>query len=312
MSLGGLTTPAQKDEHNTLILSVYYSMRILLLGANGQLARDLAPVLPGNVIAFTRAELDLAQTETISLKIAEVKPDVVVNCAAYNLVDQAEADTDAAFRTNCWGVRELAKACREHDIRLVQVSTDYVFGLDRELQQPLRETDPAGPVSVYGASKLNGEYFVRAICPKHLVIRTCGLYGVWGSGGKGGNFIETMLRVAGMGKPLRVVADQHCTPTATHDLARGIVALIQSDANGLFHLTNAGQTTWHDLAAEAFKLAGITADLTPITTEQFGAKADRPRYSVLNCEKAAQFGATLRPWQEAIAGYLEERKKKVV
>ena len=140
-------------------------------------------------------------------------PDVVVNCAAYNFVDKAESEPDAAFAVNAWGVRDLARVCRDLDCVLVHFSTDYVFGLDSGRARPYAETDAPGPVSVYGLSKLAGEYLVRALCPRHFVIRTCGLYGVWGSGGKGGNFVETMLRVAGQGKPLRVVDDQICTPS---------------------------------------------------------------------------------------------------
>jgi dTDP-4-dehydrorhamnose reductase len=285
-------------------------MKIVLLGANGQLARDLRPRLRGEVISLTRADLDLADLPAIAPKLAELQPDCVVNCAAYNLVDLAETEPDAAFRTNAWGVRELARVCGERNARLVHVSTDYVFGLDRHLRRPLTEDDPTGPVSVYGTSKLNGEFFVRTLCPRHLVLRTCGLYGVWGSGGKGGNFVETMLRVAGQGKPLKVVHDQFCSPTYTGDLAEAIVALMDTDANGLFHLTSSGQTTWHDLAAEIFRQSGIAADLTPITSEQFGAKAARPPYSVLNCDKAARFGVKLRPWPLALAAYLEERKQR--
>jgi len=287
-------------------------MRVAVLGANGQLARDLCPRLTGEVLPLTRAELDLAVPESIEPAIAERKLDVVVNCAAYNFVDKAETEPEAAFRTNTWGVRELARVCNMRSIRLVHVSTDYVFGLDKHVKQPLSESVPAGPVSVYGASKLAGEFFVRSGCMNHLVIRTCGLYGVWGTGGKGGNFIETMLRIAGQGKPLKVVNDQYCTPTATSDLAEAIVVLMHTNATGLFHLTSAGATTWHDLAAEAFKLSGIAADLTPITSEQFSAPAKRPPYSVLDCGKAASLGVTLRPWQAALANYLEARKNRAV
>jgi dTDP-4-dehydrorhamnose reductase len=285
-------------------------MRTLVLGSQGQLARDLLKYLPGEVLPWTRQELDLSQPASVASALNAAKPDIVINCAAYNFVDKAEDEPEAAYATNAWGVRALAQTCGNLGIRLVQISSDYVFGLDAELRHPLTESERTGPVSVYGASKLAGEFFTRMYCPKHLVLRTCGLYGVWGSGGKGGNFIETMLKVAGMGKPLRVVHDQHCTPTSTHDLAVAIVALIRSDVYGLFHLTNSGHTTWHDLAAEAFRLSGVKADLTPITSAEFGAKAKRPPYSVLDCGKADHLGIHLRPWQEALAYYLEERKKR--
>jgi dTDP-4-dehydrorhamnose reductase len=141
---------------------------------------------------------------------------------------------------------------------------------------PFNETDAPGPVSVYGISKLAGEYCALAASPENLVIRTCGLYGVWGTGGKGGNFVETMLRVAGQGKPLKVVNDQHCSPTYTADLAEATVGLIRAGASGLFHVTNAGGTTWHDFAAEVFRLGGVSADLSPIPTSARNDPVQRP------------------------------------
>src|SRR5262249_48336234 len=150
----------------------------------------------------------LMNHDLVRTTLSSLRPDVVVNCAAYNFVDKAEAEPNDAFAVNAAGVRNLALVCRDLDCLLVHFSTDYVFGLEADRRTPWAETDAPGPVSVYGLSKLTGEYLVRFICPRHFVVRTCGLYGVWGSGGKGGNFVETMLRVAGMGKPLRVVADQ--------------------------------------------------------------------------------------------------------
>ncbi len=283
-------------------------MRIAVLGANGQLGRDLGPRLAGEVVALTRAVIDLDRPETVTPGLAAVRPDVVVNCAAYNFVDKAEAEPEAAFRTNAWGVRELARACRDLGCRLVHLSTDYVFGLDAGRRTPLAEDDPPGPVSVYGLSKLAGEYLVRSVCPRHLVVRTCGLYGVWGSGGKGGNFVETMLRVAGQGKPLRVVNDQRCTPTYTADLADAVVALIARSAEGLYHVTSSGDCTWYEFAAEIFRQSGVAADLTPITSEQFGAAARRPGYSVLSTGKLERAGVPrLRLWRDALAAYLQER-----
>ena len=239
------------------------------------------------------------------------RPDVVVNCAAYNFVDKAEAEPDAAFAVNAWAVRDLARACREVGSRLVQFSTDYVFGLDAGRSSPVSESDAPGPVSVYGMSKLCGEYAVLAESPDFLVIRTCGLYGVWGSGGKGGNFVETMLRVAGQGKPLRVVADQRCTPSYTADIADATVALIDRGATGLLHLTNAGDCSWHDLAAEIFSRAGVEADLTPITSEEFAAPAKRPHYSVLSMARLRELGVPEpRSWKDALGAYLAERGKR--
>ncbi|MBL8795943.1 MAG: dTDP-4-dehydrorhamnose reductase [Planctomycetia bacterium] len=285
-------------------------MKTVVLGSAGQLGRDLCPRLSGEVVALTRADTDLARPDGIRPVLEKLRPDVVVNCAAYNFVDKAETEPEAAFATNAWGVRALALACRDLGCTLAHFSTDYVFGLDESRQKPFTETAAPGPVSVYGLSKLAGEYLVRTLCPRHFVIRTCGLYGVWGSGGKGGNFVETMLRVAGQGKPLRVVADQHCTPTYTADLAVATAALLTTDRHGLYHLTSAGACTWHDFAAAIFELAGVQADLSAITSQQFGAPARRPGYSVLDIGKYAALGLPpLRSWREALSAYLEERKK---
>ena len=162
-------------------------MKIAVLGSQGQLGRDLGPRLSGEVIPLTRAEIDLAKPDTISTALLALRPELLVNCAAYNFVDQAEAEPDAAFAVNAWGVQALASACRDVNCKLVHFSTDYVFGLDASRTAPFTETDAPGPVNNYGISKLAGEYVVFAADPGNLVIRTCGLYGVWGSGGKGGN-----------------------------------------------------------------------------------------------------------------------------
>jgi dTDP-4-dehydrorhamnose reductase len=273
--------------------------------------RDLVPMLSGTVVAATRADGDFGVRGGLAECVKRHAPDVVVNCAAYNLVDKAESEPDAAFAVNAWAVRELATACRDVNAKLVHVSSDYVFGLEANRTTPFTEDDAPGPVGVYGLSKLAGEYVARSLAPRHLVVRTCGLYGAWGVGGKGGNFVETMLRVAGQGKPLRVVNDQFCTPSYTKDVAAAIVGLIATGANGLFHATNAGATTWHELAAETFRLAGVTADLTPIPTRERNDPARRPPYSVLSTAKLATVGvAPPRPWREALAAYLEERRQR--
>ncbi len=286
-------------------------MKYALLGAGGQLGRDLQPRLPGAVTAWTREHADLTRPAELRAALESLRPDVVVNCAAYNLVDRAEADPQAAFAVNAWGVGDLARICRDLGCVLVHFSTDYVFGLDDARREPWRETDAPGPVSVYGLSKLCGEYFVRAYCPRHFVVRTCGLYGVWGAGGKGGNFVETMLRRAAEGKPLRVVHDQTCTPTYTADLAAATAALTATDRYGLYHLTSAGSCSWYDFARAIFETAGVKADLAPITSREFGAAARRPAYSVLSTAANERPGLPPpRHWREALAAYLEERGRK--
>jgi dTDP-4-dehydrorhamnose reductase len=259
---------------------------------------------------LTRADVDLAQPAAIRPALERHQPAVVINCAAYNLVDKAETEPETALAVNALGVRALAEACRDLGCVLVHFSTDYVFGLDASRRMPFAETDAPGPVSVYGLSKLAGEYFVQALCPRHFVIRTCGLYGVWGSGGKGGNFVETMLRVAGQGKPLRVVGDQHCTPSYTVDVAAATVALLQTERYGLYHLVNQGACTWHEFAQAIFEGSGVGANLTAIGTNDWPAPARRPGYSVLDMDRYQALGLPApRPWREALAAYLHERRQ---
>jgi dTDP-4-dehydrorhamnose reductase len=286
-------------------------MNYAVIGAAGQLGRDLCPLLSGEVVTLSRVEADLTKPDLMRATLSALRPQVVVNCAAYNFVDKAESEPEAACAVNARGVRDLASICRDLGSTLVHFSTDYVFGLDAARTTPWLESDAPGPVSIYALSKLAGEYLVRSLCPRHFVIRTCGLYGVWGSGGKGGNFVETMLRVAGAGKPLRVVADQECTPSYAVDVATATAALIQTDRYGLYHLTNSESCSWYGFAAAIFDLAGVKADLAPITSVEFAAAARRPTYSVLDNSKLGQAGVrSLRPWREALAVYLNERKRK--
>jgi dTDP-4-dehydrorhamnose reductase len=286
-------------------------VRIAVLGAAGQLGRDLGTKLPGEVVALTRADIDLTRPDVIPTAVAALRADVLVNCAAYNFVDRAEAEPDAAFAVNAWGVRALARACAAAGVKLVHFSTDYVFGLDATRVAPLREDDPPGPVNVYGLSKLAGEYLARAECPDALVIRTCGLYGLWGGGGKGGNFVETMLRLAGEGKPIRVVTDQRCTPSYTADVAEAAAALVRAGASGLYHVTNVGSCTWYEFADELFRLSGLKPDLTPVTSAELGRPARRPAYSVLSTAKLAYEGFPApRLWRQALAAYLVERRNR--
>lgn len=286
-------------------------MRYAVLGAAGQLGRDLCPRLPGEVVALTRADIDLSRPDAIPAAVAALRADVLINCAAYNFVDKAETERDAAFAVNAWGVHALAQACRAAGTKLVHFSTDYAFGLDASRRIPFAEDDAAGPVSIYGLSKLAGEYLARAAAPDTLVIRTCGLYGAWGSGGKGGNFVETMLRLAGEGKPIGVVNDQRCTPSYTVDVVDATAALVRDNATGLFHVTNAGSATWFEFADELFRLSGLKPDLRPIASAESGRPARRPAYSVLSTSKLASRNIPApRLWSEALAAYLFERRKR--
>ncbi len=283
------------------------AIRHVVLGAAGQLGSDLCSKLPGQVIPLTRAELDVTDAAAISRVLGPLRPDVVLNCAAYNFVDRAEEEPEQAFAVNALVPRRLAEVCRDLASLLVHFSTDYVFGLDATRQSPYAESDAPGPLSVYGTSKLAGEHFVRTIAPRHLVIRTCGLYGRRGSGGKGTNFVETMLRLSEQGTPLRVVSDQICTPSYTVDVADAVVQLLRTNSHGLYHFTNAGQCSWYEFAEVIFDWSGVRADLRPITSQEYGSRARRPHYSVLRSAHPAT--PALRMWREALAASLEERRR---
>jgi dTDP-4-dehydrorhamnose reductase len=308
-------------------------MTIAILGANGQLGGELRHRLGSRAAAYSRQEVDIADGARIDAALSQCRPDAVVNCAAYNAVDLAESEPETAFRVNALGPRCLAEWCRKHNIPLLHVSTDYVFGLDAQRATPYRETDLPGPLGVYAITKLAGEEFVRAGCARHFIVRTCGLYGHRRESGKR-NFVDTMLLLSGAGENLasrepridsrpagpehppvapppctiRVVCDQRCTPTSTSDLAEAIVRLLSTDAYGTYHATNAGDCSWAEFATEIFRLANVPTAVVPITTAEYGAKAPRPAYSVLDCGKlTGVLGRPLRPWQEALADYLMRR-----
>ena len=292
-------------------------MRIALVGAGGQLASDLLPLLPDDTVALRHAQIELTDAESVKRALETADPDMVINTAAYNLVDQAEDEPETAFSVNGLGTRNLALACSDRDCTLVHLSTDYVYGHDADRRKPYLEDECPGPVNVYGTSKLAGELFVRSLCPKHVVVRTCGLYGVAGSRGKGGNFIETMLRLAkrvgsensSIVKALQVVSDQRCTPSFTVDVARAVAYLASTDGYGVYHVTNTGCCTWNELAHEIFRLEEIDVEVSPITSDEFGARARRPAYSVLACDRYRSVGGPpLPPWQEALATYLSKRR----
>ena len=283
--------------------------KYLILGASGQLGRDLATRLTGVVAARDRSQADLTNAESIRSALEAHRPDMVVNCAAYNFVDRAEAEPEAAFAVNALGVRTLARECAVRGIILVHISSDYVFGLDAARREPWLETDIPGPISVYGASKFAGEQFIQALCPRHFIIRTCGLYGVWGAGGKGGNFVETMCRLGREGKPVRVVTDEVGTPTYTVDLAEAAQRLIATGKFGLYHITNGGSCSRFEFAREIFRQAGLDVELRPITSAEYGAAARRPAYATLAMQKYEGLGLPpLRAWRAALAAYLDERK----
>jgi dTDP-4-dehydrorhamnose reductase len=285
------------------------TVRCALIGAAGQLGFDLARTfdLPGELVRLTRADFDLLDPHATSRVLRDLRPTHVVNTAAYNQVDRAEEDPAAAFALNADAVGTLADVCESLGATLVHFSTDYVF--DGQRTTPYDEDDAPGPLSRYGESKLAGERMALARCRRALVFRVCGLFGVARSAGKGAtNFVETMLRLAHEGRPIRVVRDQVLTPSYTLDLAPKVWRVLALGCHGLYHLTNAGETSWYAFAREIFRLSGVTPDLTAVTAAEYGARARRPAYSVLGHRRLAALGEDdLRPWPEALAAYLRER-----
>ena len=281
-------------------------MRVAVIGAKGQLGSDLVARLGTQAIPLTRPTFDITDSSSVWSGLDHARPDVVINCAAYNFVDKAELDREEAMLSNRRGPGFLADYCRERDLKLVQISTDYVFD-GREGSRPWTEEDEPLPISTYACSKFAGEQLVRTHCPRHFVLRTCGLYGKNAAHGKG-NFVETMLRIGRERPELKVVADQYCTPTSTANLASAIVDLIKTDEYGLYHATNSGQCSWFEFASEIFRVANISAKIFPITTAEYSARARRPSYSVLDSSKLTKvIGWALPPWRDALSRYLTER-----
>lgn len=285
------------------------SVRCALIGAAGQLGFDLARSfdLPGTLLPLTRADLDIRDADAVERVLRSLRPTHVINTAAYNLVDRAEDERADAFALNATAVGVLADRCRSIGATLVHFSTDYVF--DGRRASPYREDDAPAPLSIYGHSKLEGEQLALARSPGSFVFRVSGLYGIARSAGKGGtNFVETMLRLAKAGQPIRVVRDQVLTPSYTRDLAPKVWRVIARGAPGLYHITSAGETSWYDFAREIFRLAGLTPALTAVTAAEYGARARRPAYSVLAHGRLAAIGEDdLRTWRDALAAYMRER-----
>lgn len=278
--------------------------RIAIIGAGGQLGRELTRVLGERGVPLSHADIEITNPVRVSAALGCLQPDAVVNAAAFNLVDAAECDLEATLRVNALGPLHLARECASRSIPLVHVSTDYVFGLDGARRQPYTEDDLPGPVNAYGVSKLAGEQLVRMTAPRHFIVRTCGLYGVPAPGSKG-NFVQTILRLAKERDELRIVDDQSCTPTSAADLAEAIGRLVETSAWGTYHATNAGECSWFEFAREIIRLSGLTTRVVPVSSAEFARPARRPEYSVLSGGKlAGVLGSPLRPWPVALAEYL--------
>jgi dTDP-4-dehydrorhamnose reductase len=285
-------------------------MKVMVTGANGQLGTDLCRALRDfEVIGLTHAEADITDIVSFVRICRKYHPSVIINTAAYVRVDDCEDNPDRAFLVNALGARNVAVAAQEIGARLVHISTDYVFGGEATPRHtPYTEFDTPVPPNNYGRSKLAGEDMVRHHCLRHFIIRSSGLFGVAGSSGKGGNFVETMLRLGKERDELRVVNDQVLSPTYTRDLANKIVQLIITEYYGIFHVSNRGACSWYEFTREILKLAGLKTRVVPITSDQYPQKASRPHFSVLdNYHLRLLKMDDMRTWQEALADYMREK-----
>ncbi len=275
-------------------------MKIAIIGADGQLGTDLCKVIPQEEqLPLTIKDIDITNKDQAFAVIKKLNPDYVINTAAYHHVDKCEEDETPAFQVNTFGSKNLAQVCKEVGAVLVQISTDYVF--DGKKGKPYIESDCPRPLSIYGISKLAGEYCVQYTLDKYLIIRTTGLYGTAGCLGKGGgNFVENMIKRAKSQPEIKVVDDEKLCPTYTLDLAKKIYELIKAKKHGICHVVNSGGCSWYEFTVEIFKLLNIKIPVKPVKAEEFKPKVKRPKYSILSGKNI------MRSWQEALKAYLNE------
>lgn len=278
-------------------------MKVLVTGATGQLGTDVVKSLTAQNIetyGLSHTELDITDKQNVRKVFEEIKPDVVIHCAAYTAVDLAEEQVEVCNRINVEGTRNIVKACLDSNCKLVYVSTDYVF--EGNGTKPWETTDRCMPLNVYGNSKLLGEQLVQETLTKYFIVRTA-----WAFGRSGKNFVKTMLRLSETKQQISVVQDQIGSPTFTEDLAELIVEMIQTDRYGIYHATNTGYCSWYEFACEIFHQAKREITVLPISSEEYPSKAIRPKNSRLSQKSLEENGFTCLPtWRDALKRYLEE------
>jgi dTDP-4-dehydrorhamnose reductase len=277
-------------------------IKVLITGAQGQLGQELAIHLkqePFEVFGYGRERFDITNQAQVNQVVDEIKPDIIVHCAAYTKVDDAEKEQDLAFLINAIGTRNIAISSEKYGSKLVYFSTDYVF--NGEENKPYTEFDNTNPLGVYGKSKLAGEHFVRDFHSKFFIVRTSWVFGKYGN-----NFVKTMLRLGQEKEQISVVNDPIGCPTYTLDLAKFIIQLIQTEKYGIYHVSNSGNCSWYEFAKEIFRISGLPTSVVPITTEQFPRPAPRPKYSVFEHLALRLNGfPELRKWEDALADFLK-------
>lgn len=278
-------------------------MRILVTGVKGQLGHDVMNELAkrGHIgIGVDIEEMDITSPEACDRVIKEANVEAVIHCAAYTAVDAAEENVDICRKVNAYGVENIAKVCRELDIKMMYISTDYVF--DGEGTRPWEPDDVRDPLNVYGKTKCEGEIAVEQNVKKFFIVRIAWVFGV-----NGKNFIKTMLNLGKTHDTITVVDDQIGSPTYTYDLARLLVDMIETDKYGRYHATNEGLCSWYEFAQEIFRQAGMKVNVVPVSSESYPAKAKRPHNSRMNKDKLEENGFLRLPsWQDALGRYLKE------
>jgi dTDP-4-dehydrorhamnose reductase len=280
-------------------------VKTLVIGSSGQLGQDLMNTFGEESVGLTHADVDVTDGIGVSRIVREQRPDWVVNTAAFHRVDDCELNPTLAFAVNAVGAANVARAANEIGAGVVFYSTDYVFGSEgRPRHDPHTESSKPGPCNVYGVSKLAGEQLVMNANPRHLIIRSAGLYGT-ATSRKGWTFPELMVSKGRSDGWVKVVTDQALSPTYTGDLAKATLTLMNREARGLFHLTNEGECSWYEFAQATFDIAGISVTVEPTTTITGERRARRPSYSALVSERLNEFDVPpLRPWRDALEDYL--------
>lgn len=284
-------------------------MKVVLLGPDGQLGSDIAAVndrlgQPLTIVPVNRAQLDLSDISLAVSKLSEQTFDCLINCSSYHKTDEVETNAQTAFNINAHLTAKLATVCRNKHARFVHISTDYVFGGQLK-RVPLTEEDARAPLNVYGASKSMGEDLARMNWDDVIILRVASLFGIAGASGKGGNFVESMIRLGREKGSLRVVNDQVMSPSSTADVATALIhLLIQEAPAGTWHTVNSGAASWFEFARQIIDRAGVSASVTPVVSAEFPTPARRPPYSALDNAKLSCAIAPMRPWQEALDEYL--------
>ncbi|MDE6925905.1 MAG: dTDP-4-dehydrorhamnose reductase [Acetatifactor sp.] len=280
-------------------------MKVLVTGVKGQLGYDVVNELEKRgieAVGVDIQEMDITDAVSVDKVIREAAPDAVIHCAAYTAVDAAEENVEACRKVNADGPRNIARVCKDLDIRMIYISTDYVF--DGQGENVWEPEDERAPRSVYGQTKYEGELAVQELLEKYFIVRIAWVFGI-----NGKNFVKTMLKLAETHDTITVVNDQFGSPTYTYDLARLLVDMVQTEKYGIYHATNEGFCSWYDFACAIFREAGVKVNVVPVTSAEYGAKANRPMNSRMSKEKLTENGFEKLPsWEDALRRYIAELK----